>query len=709
MTKYVEYITTYKFGSIERFRAKLVKLPNSNIYIGNKQEEHMSTIMTEIEEASMQDVDMESVENRTEAPMREKEEERGNIQDEISQSMVDEPPRENGAENDNNQESNIKETPEEKKTAEIDYSSWSAEELKSEGNKCMGRRFYMKSVEMYSKALKKEPSHLTARMNRALAYIQRHQWWGALSDIYTALNLLQGGKLHPDPVVEDTMDPVVDPLVDPVVDPMVNLMVDSMEPPNMHNLYSNIQYQKLIYRKAQTLNGLRAHKEASKELEKVIPHLPLTPPDTISNYNSLLALTQGYIESGERGIYNFHNIFEQCYEENYVMAAEYIGDIRVQNYKDLMYRGRRVIAHRPFTHGELLCVSKALGMDYMDDELTANCRFDKRKKMNYGFCFWRELERNVLNEVENINCVHYDLLYTLDDGGESLPQVDIDYVREHYNKVHERDEYSVDIMNDRIRNIVKLNYIETKNMLNEQGDNEVSHFGLWIVPSYFRHSCLPNTTHFVVDDVIFIRAGRDIQEGEEIFLQKVSIDPEFQSLEVKMDERKIQCGCKRCVLAGKVGQTGRNLEKIIKIVCKLTADEKAENLNEEETLDIFMKNYNYLEHEMTLLERNLGVDYKYALLDIPAQAYLGLAVLGMFGHICPDIAMKCYIRALDLQPDLFNRFHYSRLFYRGILEGYSRTSNYAQRAMEDLRDSFIKLFGKEALSALHIIINPITK
>ena len=43
-----------------------------------------------------------------------------------------------------------------------------------------------------------------------------------------------------------------------------------------------------------------------------------------------------------------------------------------------------------------------------------------------------------------------------------------------------------------------------------------SNSGLWIMPSYFNHSCVPNTTRFYLCDFVMFYALRDIEENEEI-------------------------------------------------------------------------------------------------------------------------------------------------------------------------------------------------
>jgi hypothetical protein len=43
--------------------------------------------------------------------------------------------------------------------------------------------------------------------------------------------------------------------------------------------------------------------------------------------------------------------------------------------------------------------------------------------------------------------------------------------------------------------------------------------GIWLVPSYFNHSCLPNCHRVFFGDTMFLYAIKDLAEGEELFVQ----------------------------------------------------------------------------------------------------------------------------------------------------------------------------------------------
>ena len=80
---------------------------------------------------------------------------------------------------------------------------------------------------------------------------------------------------------------------------------------------------------------------------------------------------------------------------------------------------------------------------------------------------------------------------------------------------------------DRVEQILNYNEFESEDLKELESRSEISmsmqncpkrtnNSGLWIVPSYFNHSCVPNTTRFYLRDFVMFYAFRDIEKGEEI-------------------------------------------------------------------------------------------------------------------------------------------------------------------------------------------------
>lgn len=71
--------------------------------------------------------------------------------------------------------------------------------------------------------------------------------------------------------------------------------------------------------------------------------------------------------------------------------------------------------------------------------------------------------------------------------------------------------------------------------------------GLWILPSFFNHSCLPNTLRIFFSDVMFIYARRDINESEELTVNYTGNEVEYQQRKEILNEiYGFECCCELC-------------------------------------------------------------------------------------------------------------------------------------------------------------------
>eukprot|EP00798_Chlamydomonas_sp_ICE-L_P001720 gene1720-33128_t len=75
--------------------------------------------------------------------------------------------------------------------------------------------------------------------------------------------------------------------------------------------------------------------------------------------------------------------------------------------------------------------------------------------------------------------------------------------------------------------------------------------GLWIRPSLFNHSCLPNSTNFNVADFMFISTTRDVEAGEELSLLYIYPMEPFEGRTKRLAQwngkgNGFACDCARC-------------------------------------------------------------------------------------------------------------------------------------------------------------------
>jgi len=109
---------------------------------------------------------------------------------------------------------------------------------------------------------------------------------------------------------------------------------------------------------------------------------------------------------------------------------------------------------------------------------------------------------------------------------------------------------------NRIRRIIQLNAINgnaTMGWKNLPGsgeqDQKVEHWGLWWLPSFINHSCLPSSSPILVGRALFIFASRDLRAGDEVTRSYFDIfQPLEQRRELSTKGWGFVCHCPRCKL-----------------------------------------------------------------------------------------------------------------------------------------------------------------
>ncbi len=79
-----------------------------------------------------------------------------------------------------------------------------------------------------------------------------------------------------------------------------------------------------------------------------------------------------------------------------------------------------------------------------------------------------------------------------------------------------------------------------------QSNNKSS--GLWILPSYFNHSCCPNLIRIFFSDVMLIYAKYDIKAGEELNISYIGFESCYESRQLSLKAYEFECSCPCCQL-----------------------------------------------------------------------------------------------------------------------------------------------------------------
>lgn len=71
--------------------------------------------------------------------------------------------------------------------------------------------------------------------------------------------------------------------------------------------------------------------------------------------------------------------------------------------------------------------------------------------------------------------------------------------------------------------------------------------GLWLLPSFFNHSCAPNCTKVYIGNAVFVRASRAMDAGEELSLAYCDVSLGLDSRRDRLRKWGFECRCRRCL------------------------------------------------------------------------------------------------------------------------------------------------------------------
>lgn len=114
------------------------------------------------------------------------------------------------------------------------------------------------------------------------------------------------------------------------------------------------------------------------------------------------------------------------------------------------------------------------------------------------------------------------------------------------NGFHNRPlDFPMDIDMCLIENIFILNTLQMKGKDDRYDVSPNEGTALFLLPAYFNHSCLPNTSRACIGDTMIIRAIVDIPKGEEITLAYGTV-PRYDRRQEMLAKHFKRCDCELC-------------------------------------------------------------------------------------------------------------------------------------------------------------------
>ena len=214
--------------------------------------------------------------------------------------------------------------------------------------------------------------------------------------------------------------------------------------------------------------------------------------------------------------------------------------------------GRGVFTTRDVRKGENLCVVKASA--FLDKNV-GNCGCDScRKGMVTFITVEKSLHKEIVESSARSKLIIVRTTALIDI--KSNPEVNINlYTGCGYEFVKNFDtaQYPMDELFSMVSKKLIIDfypfYPQTPFPSLQMGTDPLAIFfnGIWLLPSFLNHSCIPNAVKIYIGDICIVRAIADIPLGEEVLISYLPL-PLFPNVQERSGILGFQCDCKLCEL-----------------------------------------------------------------------------------------------------------------------------------------------------------------
>lgn len=320
--------------------------------------------------------------------------------------------------------------------------------------------------------------------------------------------------------------------------------------------------EKALYRKAKSLYHLRCYGKCGNTLTKLIKH----HPNNQEAKDELATVRQRLLEEA-RGKYDFAKMVEMA--KNDFVGQEYdFADYTLPVYpKASGISGNGLFTKQDVKMGDLLYVCKAfVNCRGSDNGVSVMIRpVELHVEQGVGAF----LTSAILEKLSRIPGAYKEILKLHNAYGEQW-------------RVSREDNGAVDSF--LVKNICNSNafsscsyYDEFPEMHPEEDGSPSSrnpnksqedpfdpNSGLWILPSYTNHSCIPNARRTFLGDMMILRAVVDMPKDTEILINYTDHNLRYEARQkILKTSWKFTCGCKLCEFQSAPG-ISEALEKIMK-------------------------------------------------------------------------------------------------------------------------------------------------
>ncbi|MCO5579122.1 hypothetical protein L7F22_032974 [Adiantum nelumboides] len=290
----------------------------------------------------------------------------------------------------------------------------------------------------------------------------------------------------------------------------------------------NPDHVKSEYRKGRALHGLMQFQDASVCLEGLLSRHP-----ELSEVRSFLDTMKSTVVASEmiEGLSDF--VLNRKIIPKF---SDFVGPVVVRQTED--GRGRGLFATARVRPGDLLMASNALAFAVQDVRKLPV--YDAFGTKNITVSMQEDMVSELVrkgNESSALLRKIYSLASSTMSTSMEVPSMDM--LTKNAGPGDNVDAAEVDI--ERIQQIVQSNGFNQEPMM-----YDYCCAGIWLLPSFINHSCIPNACRAHVGKGLLIHAAAEIKAGEEITMPY--FNPTFP-LEYRTARTKtwnFQCVCKRC-------------------------------------------------------------------------------------------------------------------------------------------------------------------
>ena len=243
---------------------------------------------------------------------------------------------------------------------------------------------------------------------------------------------------------------------------------------------------KALYKRAMALNGLGRYPDAVKTLKEL---LAVEPEDAAAT--NALAECEMLTRQAFLGDYDMPALLFGRLEMSFRRCADYVGPVAVARVPG---KGRGVVVTKDVKAGDLLCVSSPLAV--------APLRAGAEMALVQGLVATAARARG--HEARRGSAASSDA--SADDASAPLP--DLALFRRHLSRGDESFPDPAPSQETFARHCAAV--VKTAAVRN------AGSVGVYALPAFINHGCAPNACKVVIGHTVFLRAARDMREGEEV-------------------------------------------------------------------------------------------------------------------------------------------------------------------------------------------------